>query len=122
MILVDASVWIAHFRLPSERLLELLKSEQVLGHPFVVGEVGLGTLRNRHETLLLLSELPAAQAARDREVMQLVERRRLFGRGIGYVDAHLLAATLLTPETMLWSLDRRLMEAARDLGVAALPV
>ena len=119
MILVDASVWIDHFRQQNDRLLDLLSEEEVLGHPFARGEVALGNLRNRWSTLLLLSELPSSHVASDGDVMGLIENHGLHGRGIGYVDAHLLAATLLTPETLLWSRDRRLMDMAKDLGVAA---
>lgn len=119
MILVDTSIWIAHFRQRSERLLDLLTRERVLGHPFVTGEVALGHLHNRRETLRLLSELPPASTAAHADVMTLIHDRSLFGLGIGYVDAHLLASALLTSEATLWSSDRRLSEAARSLGVAA---
>lgn len=119
MILVDASVWIDHFRNRSDALLDLLGSEQVLCHPFVRGEVALGNLCNRWSTLLHLSELPPARVASDKDVMALVENRHLHGRGIGYVDAHLLAAALLTPDASLWSRDRRLMTIAGELGIAA---
>ncbi len=119
MILVDASVWIDHFRNRNDALLDLLGSERVLCHPFARGEVALGNLRNRWSTLLRLSELPPARVASDKDVMALVENHRLYGRGIGYIDAHLLAATLLTPEATIWSRDRRLMIIAGELGIAA---
>jgi hypothetical protein len=119
VILVDASVWIDHFRHQSETLLDLLREERVLGHPFARGEVALGNLRDRRSTLLLLSELPAARVARDGDVLALIENHRLFGRGIGYVDAHLLASALLTPEALIWTRDRRLVDVARDLGIEA---
>jgi predicted nucleic acid-binding protein len=119
VILVDASVWIAHFRQRNERLLDLLTREQVLGHPFVMGEVALGHLHNRRATLRLLAELPPASTAVDTDVLAPIHNRSLFGRGIGYVDAHLLASVLLTSDASLWSSDRRLMEGARSLGIAA---
>lgn len=119
MILVDASVWVDHFRQRSEPLVGLLQDEQVLGHPFVLGELALGNLKDRRHTLRLLGDLPRARVARDSDVLAMIGHHRLHGRGIGYVDAHLLAATLLTQEARIWSRDRRLMEAARNLSIAA---
>ena len=120
MILVDASIWINHLRAADERLVALLAAEEVLGHPFVVGEVALGYLPRRAAMLRELRDLPQAAVATDEEVMDLVERERLFGRGIGYVDAHLLAAVRLTPETTLWTADRPLQTVAAALGLAAI--
>jgi predicted nucleic acid-binding protein len=119
VILVDTSVWIDHFRLASAILTELLGSRRVLGHPFVLGEVALGNLRRRDQILRVLRRLPQAASASHREVLQLVDSEALFGRGIGYVDAHLLAAVRLTPEAKLWTRDRRLQAVAAELGVAA---
>ena len=119
MILVDSSVWVDHFKAEIAALGTLLAEQQVLGHPFVVGELALGNLHNRLKTLFVLRRLPPARVARDRDVSDFVENHRLYGRGIGYVDTHLLASTLLTPEALLWSHDKRLMGVARDLGIAA---
>jgi predicted nucleic acid-binding protein len=119
MILADTSVWIEHLRRGEPTLSALLMNGQVLGHPAVVGELGLGTLADRDEVLGLLGNLPQAVAATHAEVMAFVARHRLFGLGIGYVDAHLLAATALTREAALWTRDKRLATAARTLGLAA---
>ena len=116
MILVDTSVWIEHLRMGSERLRSLLYDEQVLCHPFVLGELACGTLRNRREILTMLRALPEARVAEQEEVLRFLEARRLYGRGLGWVDAHLLASTLLTGCT-LWTLDKPLRRAAALLDV-----
>lgn len=118
MILVDTSVWIDHLRHTDERLADLLVRGQVLVHPFVTGEIALGSLRQRSLILSLLQELPAAVAATDDEVLQLIEHGPLAGLGIGYIDAHLLAATRLTPAARLWTRDKRLRAAGQSTGVA----
>ncbi len=117
MILVDTSVWIDHFRSGTPRLTTVLEEEQVLVHPFVVGELACGNIRNRAEVLSLLERLPQAQVAEQQEVMALVARRHLYGRGIGWVDAHLLSAALLSHAT-LWTFDRPLARLASALGLA----
>lgn len=121
MILVDTAVWIDHLRDNDPHLAGLLDSGAVLAHPWVTGELALGSLRNRVEILRLLDDLPQAMLATAAEVRELVEQRRLFGLGIGYVDAQLLAATMLTPDAALWTRDRRLQEPAHRLGVAYAP-
>ena len=118
MILVDTSVWIDHLRANNETLAELLHGQAVLAHPFVVGELALGNIRQRKTVLAALADLPRAEVATDAEVLAFVELHALFGRGIGYVDAHLLAAARLTAGARLWTKDRRLHEVARDLGLA----
>jgi predicted nucleic acid-binding protein len=90
MILVDTSVWIEHLRVGSDRLKTLLLDEQVLCHPFVVGELACGTLQKRSEILSMLKALPEAHLLEHEEVLSFLEARRLYGRGIGWVDAHLL--------------------------------
>lgn len=116
MILVDTSIWIYHLRTGQGRLSERLEQGLVLGHPWVLGELALGNLARRDEILGLLAALPQAAVATDREVVDLVDRRGLSGSGIGYVDAQLLAATLLTPDAGLWTADLRLRAAAARLG------
>ncbi len=118
MILADTSVWIDHLRRRDPRLQAELESGQVLIHPFVVGELACGNLRNRHEVLALLAHLPFAPSATDAEVLRLIEGRKLMGRGIGYIDAQLLAATALASPAQLWTRDRRLARIAADLGLA----
>ena len=117
MILVDTSVWVDHLRHGNRRLQSLLENTEVLAHPFVIGELACGTLRNRQEVLTLLQALPEAQAAEHEEVMRVVERERLYGRGIGWIDAHLLASARLS-DAPLWTLDRRLSGIASALAIA----
>lgn len=116
MILVDTSVWIEHLRRGSERLKSLLYNEQVLGHPLVVGELACGALHNREEILSTLRALPEAGVAEQEEVLHFLEARRLYGRGLGWVDVNLLASTLLTGCT-LWTLDKALRRAAAALHI-----
>lgn len=117
MILVDTSVWIDHLRTGDGLLARLLGGGVVLVHPFVIGELALGRLKQRHDVLTALDDLPRSEVATDTEVLQLVEREALFGRGVGYVDAHLLAAVRLTAGARLWTRDRRLHAIAVALGV-----
>jgi predicted nucleic acid-binding protein len=118
MILVDTSVWIEHLRAGNERLKTLLFDEQVLSHPFVIGELACGTLRKREEILSMLRALPEAHLLEHEEVLSFLQARRLYGRGIGWVDAHLLASTLLTG-CRLWTFDKPLRKAAAALNVLA---
>jgi hypothetical protein len=119
MILVDTSIWIDHLRASDERLVRLLGEGQVLAHPFVIGELALGNLRNRDAVLGALQDLPQAGVATDSEVLGFIGGKGLFGLGIGYMDAHLLAAVLLTPGSKLWTRDKRLLAATAQLGIAA---
>ncbi len=121
MILVDTSVWVDHLRHGDERLAALLEREGVLMHPFVIGELALGHLRQRDLIVTSLQDLPQARVAADDEVLRFIGERRLFGLGIGYVDAHLLAAARLAAGATLWTRDARLLGAARRLGLAEGP-
>ena len=121
MILVDTSIWIDHLRTGNPKLAALLQNGQVLAHPFVLGELALGNLSRRNEILGLLGNLPQITTATDPEVLVLIENHRLFGRGIGFIDAHLLAATFLTPGTGLWTRGRRLAAVSLGLGLAGGP-
>ena len=116
MILVDTSVWIDHFRRGDARLASLLDSGQVWCHDFVVGELACGRLERRTEILSYLNNLPRAATAEHAEVLGLVERRRLSGEGLGWIDVHLLAAALIDG-LPLWTRDRALHAAAQRLGV-----
>ena len=118
MILVDSSVWIDHLRCADRVLHALLGSAQVLCHPFVVGELALGSLKSRHQVIDLLQQLPQAPVASSGEVLHWIDRHRLHGRGIGWVDAHLLAATRLAGDARLWTRDKRLAAIAGELGLA----
>ena len=114
---MDTSVWVDHLRGGLPRLATLLQEGEVLIHPWVIGELACGNLRNRHKVLELLQGLPAAQVASDAEVLLLIERDQLMGRGIAYVDAHLLASTKLS-RCRLCSQDRRLAAIAQERGLA----
>ena len=116
MILVDTSVWVDHLRRSDAQLAALLERGSVVMHPFVVGEIACGSLARRSTTLELLQELPAAAVAEHHELLGFVERHRLHGKGIGYVDVHLLMSTALTHGAKLWTRDQRLRTAAADLG------
>ena len=118
MILADTSIWIDHLRRADDVLAGHLDAREVLGHPYVIGEVALGHLRERRLILQALHNLPRVEVATDREVLEYIERQTLFGLGIGYVDVHLLASIRLTPGARLWTRDRRLNEAAHRLGLA----
>lgn len=119
MILVDTSVWIDHLRKSESRLRFLLGERQVLSHSFVIGELAMGSFKQRDVLLRELRDLPQATVAFDDEVLQFVSKRALFGMGIGYIDAHLLAAVRLKPGTLLWTRDKRLLEVATKLDSAA---
>ncbi len=119
MILVDTSVWIDHLRTGDKLLAALLQDGRVLGHPWVTGEIALGSLAQRREVVGLLQGLPQAVVASSPEVLTLVENARLFSRGIGWVDAQLLASTRLAGEAALWTRDRRLADAAAELGIGS---
>lgn len=121
MILVDTSVWIDHLRAGDATLTTLLEAERVLIHPFVVGELALGSLRDREMVLDALRDLPAAAPATDDEVQRMIDIVPLHGLGIGYVDAHLLASVRLTSGSKLWTRGRRLLAAAERLQLAAHP-
>ena len=117
MVLVDTSVWIDHFRRSLPALEHLLLAGTVVCHPTVIGELACGALRRRAGTLDLLRRLPRAVAAADEEALRFIEDHRLFGRGLGWADVHLLAAATLSG-CPLWTLDRRLNEAGHRLRVA----
>ncbi|MBI1860050.1 MAG: PIN domain-containing protein [Deltaproteobacteria bacterium] len=118
MVLVDTSVWVAHLSRGATDLARRLEGNEVFTHPFIFGELSLGALVRRSETLLLLADLPKAQRAGDEEVFALIEGSRLYSQGIGWVDAHLLASARLS-ECSLWTLDRAL---ARVAGTLRIPV
>lgn len=118
MILADTSVWVDHLRRGEPALVDALEAEQVLMHPFVLGELACGNLRNRRELLTLLGQLPRGPVATDEEVLAFIERRALMGRGIGYVDVHLLASAAIAGGSRLWTHDRRLAAVAAELDLA----
>ncbi|MFH0811581.1 MAG: PIN domain-containing protein [Pseudomonadota bacterium] len=116
MVLVDTSVWVLHLREGNIGLERLLKDGDVVCHPFIVVELACGNLKNRSEIFLLLQTLPMATQAEHEDVMQFIENYRLMGKGLGYIDMHLLVSALLT-EVPIWTLDRKLNEISTELGI-----
>jgi len=116
MVLADTSVWIEHFRRREPALADRLSEGLVLMHPFVAGELACGSLKDRVAILSDLHALAPARLASNLEVLRLIEDRRLWGRGLGWIDAHLLASALLS-NCWFWTLDARLAKAAAELGV-----
>lgn len=121
MILADTSVWVDHLRAGDKALAAQLDAGMVLTYPFVIGELSLGNLRQREIVLNALADLPHASVATDAEVLHFIERHALSGRGIGHIDAHLLAAAKLTAGAELWTNDKRLHGVAVHLGLAITP-
>lgn len=117
MILVDTSIWVDHLRGGDPELQRQLEVGNVLGHPWVIGELALGHIRQREEIVGLLRSLPTAVVATSEELLVFVERHQLMGQGIGYVDVQLLAATALTGDARLWTRDKRLADTATRLGI-----
>jgi len=119
VILADTSVWVDHLRRCNPTLAQLLDAGEILAHPCVIGELALGHLESRSLILDHLHALPQAIVASHQEVLHFIDEHRLSGRGLGYVDAQLLAATRLTPGATLWTRDKRLRGAADRLALAA---
>lgn len=120
-VLVDTSVWVGHFKRRNEHLVSLLESGMVVCHPYIVAEVACGTPPNRRVIVSMLAQLESAPVATQDELLALVERKQLYGRGCGFVDLSLLASTLLGGKTQLWTLDKRLESIAGELGGAYRP-
>ena len=119
MILVDTSVWIDHINASDSMLVNLLAEERVLAHPYVIGEISLGSLRNREVVLGALRDLPSAPIATPEEIFYLIEGEQLFNRGIGYVNTALLASARLRTGVTIWTRDKRLKQIADELGSGA---
>jgi predicted nucleic acid-binding protein len=117
VILVDTSVWIDHLHKAVPLLMNALEKEDVATHPFVIGEIACGEIARRQEVLALLSTLPSSTQATDEEALRFIERHRLMGKGIGYIDAHLLASVMLTNGATLWTRDKRLAGIAARLRI-----
>lgn len=115
-LLVDTSVWVDHLRKRNPALVELLEHAQVWTHSFVIGELACGNLSQRGKLLSALAELPHAPVAAHEEVLEFVETRRLMGRGLGWIDMHLLASATLA-KFPLWTVDKRLLTVAAELQV-----
>jgi predicted nucleic acid-binding protein len=117
-VLVDTSVWIDHFRTRNNTLSQQLEAGEVWSHPFVIGELACGTLAHRSKVLMLLAALPAAPLAEYEEVITFIDSRRLFGKGLGWIDLHLLVSAHIL-RLAFWTLDKRLAAASRELGLEA---
>ena len=117
MILADSSIWIDHLRSPNRRLDELVERWEIFCHPCIIGELACGNMSGRKERLQFLQELPQATVASHVEVLHFIERNHLMGRGVGYLDMQLLAATAMQ-SGLLWTRDRRLKDAAESLGLS----
>lgn len=118
MILPDTVIWIDHIRKKDEQLAKLLRADRVLLHPFVLGEIALGSMTRYDALIDALTTLKPAPAASDEDVRFMIKRHRIMGTGIGYVDAHILASTILTPGASIWTRDKRLYTVAQRIGVA----
>ncbi len=118
-VLVDTNIWIDHLRKTEPILVDLLERDQVCVHQSVITELALGNLKNRSFFLKMLERLMIVRNVDDQGVRHLVEVRRLWGRGLSAVDAALLASVVVTPGVSLWTRDKRLRQAARDVGVLA---
>ena len=117
MILVDTSVWIDHLRTNEPTLVTLLDKSEVVVHPFVIGEIACGNLKNRSEILALLHALPEAPDVDNDEMLFFIDRHKLSGRGLGLIDMHLLASCCLASH-VLWTKDKRLRAAAKELSIS----
>jgi predicted nucleic acid-binding protein len=119
VILADTTIWIGHFRSETEEMLSQLNKRTIAMHPYIVAELALGSLRDRVRTLAWLDSLPRVRIAQTVEVRKMIEMRSLYSRGIGLIDAHLIASCLIHPPTLLWTKDRQLSKVAEALGIAA---
>ena len=117
MVLVDTSIWVSHLRKGNPHLETLLMDGEVICHPFIIGELACGHIKNRKEILSLLQALPMAETAEHQEVLHFLEYNLLMGKGLGYIDVHLLASALLT-EIPLWTSDRKLKAASSELNAS----
>lgn len=119
LVLADTSVWVDHIRSPDPLMIQLADQERLLTHPYVIGELAMGNLRRRNDFIRGLRSMDRAPRALDEEVTRLVEENHLYGLGIGWVDAHLLASTMLVDDVLLWTHDRRLNTVAARFRRAA---
>jgi predicted nucleic acid-binding protein len=121
VILVDTSIWIDHFRYGEAELRKIINDDRLLCHPIVIGELALGSLRERDAVIAFLAAQREATIATHAEVMTIIDRHSIFSMGIGYTDAHLLTSTLLDRRSSLWTRDKRLAAAAEKVGATLHP-
>ena len=115
-ILADTSVWIKHLREGDQNLIQLLEQGLVACHPFIIGEIACGGIKNRSEIISLLNDLPSTDILDHSEIMEFIENRKIMNKGIGYIDVHLLGSALVS-ETPLWTFDRVLRKIAVQLSI-----
>ncbi|MFH1258374.1 MAG: PIN domain-containing protein [Elusimicrobiota bacterium] len=116
MILVDTSVWIDHFRNDNQELKKLLTDDEVICHPFIIGELACGNLKNRKEIIVLLQALSMVDTVENNEILLFIENHKLMGRGLGLIDVQLLSSALLN-NVLLWTLDKKLKQEAMKLDI-----
>lgn len=122
MYLVDSSIWIDHFRKSNPRLVQTLTEQLVMCHPFILGELALGSLKDRQTVISMLQALPQAAKADDDEVLKLIETQGLFSRGLGLIDAHLIASALIEGDVKIWTGDKRLAAISDEMNLGGMPV
>ena len=115
-VLVDTSVWIKHLRESDKNLVRLLEQGLVVCHPFIIGELACGGIKNRHEIFNLLNDLPSSDVLDHHDIMEFIEHRKIMNKGIGYVDVHLLGSALVS-ESPLWTFDKALRKIANQLSI-----
>lgn len=120
MILVDTSIWIDHLRTGDAHLTALLSEMKVAMHPMILGELACGNLQDRQTLMVLWRNLPQLTVVTDAEALYYLDQNRCWGRGIGYIDLHLLAAVALSAQASLWTRDKRLRKTAQQFGLAYL--
>ena len=117
LILVDTSVWIKHLREGEKKLIPLLEQGSVACHPFIIGELACGGMKNRYEIIGLLNDLPSAETLDHSEIMEFIENRKIINKGVGYIDVHLLGSALVSG-THLWTFDKALAKIPKELSIA----
>ncbi|XOV80629.1 MAG: type II toxin-antitoxin system VapC family toxin [Aestuariibacter sp.] len=118
MVLVDTSVWVAHFKYPNDTLIDLLNIDDVCCHPLIIAELAFGTPPEpRNKTLDDLSLLRTVTIATMQEALTFIEQRALYGKGCGHIDIALLTSALLSKDTKLWTLDKRLSKLAEEFNI-----
>ncbi|MFC1495573.1 type II toxin-antitoxin system VapC family toxin [Thermodesulfobacteriota bacterium] len=116
LILVDTSVWIKHLREGEKNLVPLLEQGSVACHPFIIGEIACGGMKNRYEIISLLNDLPSVEILDHSEIMEFIENRKIMNKGVGYIDVHLLGSALVSG-TLLWTFDKALGKIAKELSI-----
>lgn len=119
MYLVDSSIWIDHFRKSNPRLVQTLTDQLVMCHPYILGELALGSLKDRQTVVSMLQALPQVAKANDNEVLRLIETQGLFSRGLGLIDAHLIASALIEGDVKIWTGDKRLAAISDEMNLGA---